>query len=252
MTKVIAFSIQKGGSGKTTSVVNIGAGLARKGNKVLLIDLDAQANLSQCFGLPEPEKSVSDVLVRRDSMPIQTINDHIDIVPANLALANIDLQLAAMFQREMLLKKALEQVKDDYDFVLIDCPPTLGILVINALVASDYVLIPMQSQYLATSGFKMLYDTVAMVNENMNEKLRILGVFMTYYDDRKKLNKTSREMIKTDFGDLFMETFIRNNISLAEAPVKGKDIFSYKPSSNGAKDYEALVNEVLSRLHEKE
>jgi chromosome partitioning protein len=248
MARVIAFSIQKGGSGKTTSVVNVGAGLARKGNRVLLIDLDAQANLSQCFGLPEPEKSISDVLVRRDTMPVQTLNNQIDIVPANLSLASIDLQLAAMFQREMLLKKALEQVKDDYDFVLIDCPPTLGILVINALVASDYVLIPMQSQYLATSGFKMLYNTVEMVNENMNEGLSILGVFMTYYDSRKKLNKASRELIKNEFGDLFMETFIRNNISLAEAPVKGKDIFSYKPNSNGAKDYNALVEEVLSRM----
>jgi len=246
MKKVIAISNHKGGVGKTTSTLNIGAGIALKGKKVLLIDLDPQSNLTQCLGITDIDKSIYGALRGDHDLPIMKITENLHLVPSILDLASIEVELASKFAREVILKKLVDKVKDSYDYVFIDCPPSLGLITVNAFTAADEVYIPLQAQFLALHGLDKLTDIISMVKENLNQNLSIGGVFITQYDNRKILNRDIAESVNNHFEGKIFKTVIRDNIALAEAPVQGKDIFSYDPKSNGAKDYESLISEILN------
>jgi len=259
----IAISVvnQKGGVGKTTTTVNLGAALAEKGKKVLLIDIDAQSNLSTHLGLgvkedlaemaevsKGPEWTVYDVL--KGTKRIQDVvikrSANLDVVPSSLLLSAADLELGGVVGRELLLKRAIDKVREQYDVILIDCPPTLGLLSLNALAAVDQVIVPVQSEYLALHGVRQLLDTIDQVRSVYNQNLVVGGVLICLHDSRKRLARAVADTIRNYFGDLVFATVIRENVALAEAPAKGQTIFEYLPKSPGAEDYLALSEEVLN------
>jgi chromosome partitioning protein len=259
----VAISIvnQKGGVGKTTTTVNLGAAIAQRGNKVLLIDIDAQSNLTTHLGLgvkedpndlneveQGPEWTVYDVL--KGTKRIQDVvikrSDNLHIVPSSLLLSAADLELGGVVGRELLLKRAIDKVRDQYDVILIDCPPTLGLLSLNALAAVDKVIVPVQSEYLALHGVRQLLDTIDQVRGVYNQALIVGGVLICLHDSRKRLARAVADTIRAYFGQLVFTTIIRENVALAEAPAKGQTIFEYMPKSSGAEDYSALAEEVLN------
>lgn len=245
MSNTYALSNHKGGVGKTTSTLNIGAGLAKLGKKVLLIDLDPQANLSQCSQTENADFHIYGALKGDYELkPIQ-VKKNLDIIPSVLDLAGAEVELASKIARETILQKLIEPLKPNYEYILIDCPPSLGLLTINAFAASDAILIPLQAHFLALHGFDKLLDVVKLVQENLNPNLKIKGVFTTQYNKRRILNREIDESIREYFDGQVFETKIRENISLAEAPSQGKDIFEYSPRSYGATDYQALVKELI-------
>ena len=250
----IVFSVvnQKGGVGKTTSVANIGAGLALKNKKVLLIDLDAQANLSAHFGISNDDENQStmyDVLSQKAKISESLINlkTNLDLVPASLLLSAADLELGGVIGRELILKKAISEVVENYDYVLIDCPPSLGLLSLNGLVACTRVIVPVQSEYLALHGVRQLLDTIDQVRSAYNPNLAVGGVLLCLHDGRRKLSKNVADTVREYFGSLVFDTLIRTNVSLAEAPASGQSIFSYESRSSGAEDYSKLVDEIIER-----
>lgn len=247
MTRVIALSNHKGGVGKTTSTVNIGAGLAQRGKRVLMIDMDPQANLSQCFGVQEPEYTVYGALVGEYELKPYELRENLHLVPSTLDLAGAEVELASKIARETILKKLVDKVKDQYDYILLDCAPSLGLITINAFAATDEIYIPLQAQFLALHGLDKLIDIVDLVRENINPNLHISGVFTTQFDGRKVLNRDIADLVHEHFKDKAFKTVIRDNVTLAEAPSHWQDIFSYSPKSNGALDYAALVDEILER-----
>lgn len=258
MAKVYAVVNQKGGVGKTTTTANVAAGLANRGKRVLLIDLDAQANLSAHFGYIPPdneEQSLSMYEVLRHgaklSDVIVPIEEGLSLAPASLLLSAADLELGGVIGRELLLKKALQEIVDDYDFILIDCPPSLGLLSLNGLVACSRVIIPVQSEYLALHGVRQLLDTVDQVRSAYNPSLGVGGVLLCLYDSRRRLAKSVAETVKEYFGNLVFDTIIRTNVALAEAPARGCSIFKYDPRSSGAEDYGQLADEILKRGQEE-
>lgn len=245
----ITVSNHKGGVGKTTTAVNIGAGLARLDKKVLLIDLDPQAHLTYSLGIQahELEKTMyellkgelkfSDVLLKKNGL---------DIIPASLNLSSADVELANIPGRERLLSGALEGVTD-YDFMILDCPPSLGLLTLNSLTISREVFIPIQAEYLALQGMSKLLQLVDIVKSRLNSELEITGIIGTRFDIRKKLNNEVIEKIREYFHEKLFKTLIRENIALAEAPSFGQDIFEYNPKSHGAVDYMNLCREIIER-----
>lgn len=244
---VITIANHKGGVGKTTSTASIGMALALLGKKVLLIDLDAQQNLSFTLTQNEdPDVSVYDSLVKDVPLPVINIKDNLDLVPASLELARAEIDMATKIAREGILKTLLEDHMDKYDFILIDCPPSLGIVTTNALVASDRLYIPLTAEALPLKGLTMLDDVVGEVKRRVNPDLRLGGVFFTRYNNRR-LNKEVVNMIENRYGEHVFKTKIRENISLAEMPLTGQSIFEYDPKSNGAADYMSLANEIISR-----
>ena len=246
-TKIITIANHKGGVGKTTSTASIGAALALKGRRVLLIDLDAQQNLTFSVTHNEdPEKSVYDSLVNDESLPIVNVSENLDIVPASLELARAEIDMATKIAREGILKTHLEDVADRYDYILIDCPPSLGIVTTNALVASSRLYIPLTAEALPLKGLKMLDDVVREVRKRVNPNLELGGVFLTRYNNRR-LNREVLDMIQSKYGDKTFSTRIRENIALAETPLSGQSIFEYDPKSNGASDYNALADEIIAR-----
>jgi chromosome partitioning protein len=245
MNKVIAFAQHKGGVGKTTSTLNIGAALAKLGKKVLLVDLDPQANLTESLGMTGSTPTISSVLTSGTIMPIDAGIMH--LIPSSLELAGTEVNLLNQTAREQILKEQVDQLKDQYDYILIDCAPSLGLLTINALTAADEVLIPLQAQYLAVKGLNSLIDIIEMIKKKLNKKLRIGGVIITQYDSQKVLNRNTSESIAELFKAEIFNTKIRDNVSLAEAPTAGQNIFDYAPNSNGAKDYKELTEEILKR-----
>lgn len=247
MGKIIAISNHKGGVGKTTSAINIGAGLALKGKKVLLIDMDPQANMSQSLAIHDPDKGIYEALKGSHEPEAVKIRKNLWLVPASSGLGGAELELAAEAGREFILKELLDAKREVYDYILIDCPPSLGLLTINAFTAADEIFIPMQAQFLALQGIGKLLGLVDKIKKRLNPKLEISGIFITQFDKRKILNRYVMDTLESHFGEKVFKTRIRNNVALAEAPNEGCDIFSYQPTSIGANDYQQLVKEILKR-----
>ncbi|MFV0560377.1 MAG: ParA family protein [Enterococcus sp.] len=252
MARIISVANQKGGVGKTTTTVNVGACLAALGKRVLLIDIDAQGNATSGVGIrkPDVEKDIYDVLVNEtpvNEATLKTERENLSIVPATLQLAGAEIELTSMMARESRLKGALEEVKDQYDYILIDCPPSLGHLTINSFTASDSILIPVQCEYYALEGLSQLLNTVRLVQKHFNPDLEIEGVLLTMYDARTNLGAEVVEEVRRYFREKVYETIIPRNIRLSEAPSHGQPIIDYDPRSRGAEVYQALAKEVLAR-----
>ena len=254
MGRVISFANQKGGVAKTTTTLNLGVALAEQELKVLLVDLDPQGNLTMSQGLnPDTiERSMFDVLVHR--LPIQEVIHHpeVDLAVSSIDLAGAELALSSMIGRERALEKALAPVKENYDYVLIDTPPSLGLLTINALVASNGVIVPVQCEYLSLRGLVQLENTLSMIRENLNPDVGIEGILPTMYDTRTLHSREAVEILQENFGDLVFETKIRKTVRYAEAPVKGSSVLKYDPSGNAAQAYRELAKEVLDGAQARE
>ncbi len=248
MGKIISLLNHKGGVGKTTSTINIGAGLVELGKKVLLIDLDPQANLSLSLGIPRQTNTIYEALRGESELEPYTIRENLDVVMSTLDLSGAEMELINEAGREYILKELFEPIKDDYDFIIIDCPPSLGLLTLNALGASDFVYIPLQTQFLALQGLAKIKQVIDKVKFRLNKNLEIGGVIATMYDARKILNRDVVDTIKKYFGEKVFETLIRDNVSLAEAPSQRTDIFNYNKNSIGAQDYMNLCKEILTRI----
>jgi chromosome partitioning protein len=253
--RVISLANQKGGVAKTTTTLNLGVAFSERGFRVLLIDLDPQGNLTMSQGLnPDTiERSMFDVLVNR--LPIEQVIEQreVDIAVSSIDLAGAELALSAQIGRERALDKALAAVRDRYDYILIDTPPSLGLLTINAFVASTGVIVPVQTEYLSLRGLVQLENTLTMVRENLNPKVEIVGIVPTMYDKRLTHSREADEILRENFGDLVYNTRIRKTVRFAEAPVKGMSVLSYEPSGDAAGLYRDLAKEVLdgqeSRQH---
>ena len=256
MGKIIAFSNQKGGVGKTTTCVNMAAYLASKGYKCLIVDLDPQGNATSGLGFAKSEVKNSVYNVMIDDMPmaeavIKTCVENLDILPSNIDLAGAEVELVYIKDREKVLKEVLESVRKTYDFIAIDCPPSLGLLTINALAAADTVIIPIQSEYYALEGLSQLMNTIKLVVKHLNEKLKIEGVVLTMNDNRAIISRQISSEIKKFFGKRVFETAIPRNIRLAEAPSHGVPIMLHDTRCSGAKAYHALTEEFLDRQPHK-
>lgn len=246
--KIIAVINHKGGTGKTTSTLNIGAGLARANKKTLLIDIDPQSNLTEGLGLRDVKTSIYDSIKDDVALPIQNITENLDLVPSSLDLLGAEIELVSRLGRETILKRLLKNVGDKYDYVLIDCAPALGMLTVNALVAADTVLIPLEAEYFAYRGIDRLVSIISDVRTHYNEGLTIGGVFITKINPRRVITEQITESIKKYFNDKLFDTSIRINVALVEAQLKGVDVFEYAPASNGAIDYANLTEEIIVKL----
>ena len=252
MGKIIAFSNQKGGVGKTTTCVNMSAYLASKGYKCLVVDLDPQGNATTGLGFSKSEVKNSVYQVMIDDAPIEsavmkTCVDGLDILPSSIDLAGAEVELVYLKDRERVLKRVLESAKKSYDFITIDCPPSLGLLTINALASSDTVIIPIQSEYYAMEGLSQLMNTIKLVVKHLNPDLKIEGVVLTMSDNRAIISRQISSEIKRFFGKRVFETIIPRNIRLAEAPSHGVPIMLHDVKCSGAKAYNSLTEEFLSR-----
>lgn len=248
MAQTIAIANHKGGVGKTTSAVNIGAGLANSGYRTLLVDMDAQANLTDTLHVVNTQFNVYDIMKgEAEPLPV-VITPTLHVIPATLDLATAEVELSTAIGREQLLTEALQPLQPQYDYIIIDTAPTLGLLTINALTAADAVVIPMQAEYYALKGIKGLTDVITNVRRRINSRLRIGGVIITQYDARTTLHKQLRDTIAAQFGAAMFNTSVRNCIAVAEAQAKGSDIFTYDNNSAGAEDYRNIVEEIISRF----
>jgi chromosome partitioning protein len=247
MSKVISISNHKGGVGKTTSAINIGAGLNKLGKKILLIDLDPQANLSQSLGLTDQERNIYGALRGEYKLVPIPVLKGLDLIPSTLDLSGAEVELSGEAGREYILRELLEPVRNNYDYILIDSPPSLGLLTINSFTASDEVYIPLQAQYLALQGLAKLTEVIDKIKKRLNKELKVGGVIVTQYDSRKVLNRDVATTIEAHFKAEVFKTKVRDNIALAEAPAQGVDIFRYNSKSFGAIDYLNLSKEILKR-----
>ncbi|MFA8439655.1 ParA family protein [Pueribacillus sp. YX66] len=250
MGKTLAITNQKGGVGKTTTSVNLGACLAHLGKKVLLIDIDPQGNATSGVGIDKGDldKSIYDVLVddvAADTVIQQTKVDNLDLLPSTIQLAGAEIELVSTISREIRLQRALAKIEQHYDYIIIDCPPSLGLLTLNALTASDSVLIPVQCEYYALEGLSQLLNTVRLVQKHLNKNLMIDGVLLTMFDARTNLGIQVIEEVKKYFQDKVYNTIIPRNVRLSEAPSHGEPIIAYDSKSKGAEFYLELAKEVV-------
>ncbi len=250
MGDVFAVANQKGGVGKTTTTVNVGAYLAAAGKRVLIVDTDPQANATSSLGVDKNalRRSVYDVLI--SSLPMErvlTLSKRLglDLIPSSPALAGAEIELVSVLARERRLSQALTPLRERYDYVLIDCPPSLGLLTINALTAADQVIVPVQCEYLPMEGLAQLLNTIELVRSNLNPRLTIRGLLMTMYDPRTSLAQQVVDEIKGHFPDRTFRTIIPRNVRLSEAPSYGEPILDYAPTSSGGLAYQALANEIM-------
>lgn len=252
MGKIISFTNKKGGVGKTTTAINMAAYCADMGKKVLLVDIDSQGNATTGLGFSKSslKKSVYNVLIEDDAAAANILPTQVkllDVLPANVDLTGAEVDFVYKRNRERILKSALDKVRADYDYIFIDCPPSLGLLTINAWVASDSIIIPMQSEYYALEGVSQLMNTIAMVKQHLNPQLAIEGVVITMYDGRALISKQITAEIKKFFKTKLFEIIIPRNVRLAEAPSHGVPILLHDPKCVGARAYKALTEEFLSK-----
>ncbi len=250
MVKVIAIANQKGGVGKTTTSVNLSACIAELGKKVLLIDIDPQGNATSGFGFnkSEMQRCVYDALVNDipiQSLAVQTQIENLKLLPATIQLAGAEIELVSIMSRETKLKRALDRVKYDYDYILIDCPPSLGLLTINSLTAANSVLVPIQCEFYALEGLSQLMKTVSLVQKNLNPILTLEGVVLTMFDARTNLSIQVVDEVKNHFRQKVYQTIIPRNVRLSEAPSHGQPVIIYDPKSKGAEVYFELAREVI-------
>lgn len=245
MRQIISIVNHKGGVGKTTSVSSLGVALARMGKRVLLVDLDAQGNLTDTLTQTPGDRSIYDSLRTLETLPVVKIREGLDLCPSSIDLVSMDLELADKREREYRLSQLLQGL--DYEYILLDCPPSLGLLTINALTASTKVIIPLTPEALPAKGLGTLLDIIERTKETLNPGLSLGGILITRYN-RRKINRLVEETLRETFGDSVFKTKIRENVDISESPLQGMDIYSYSPNSIGAKDYESLALEVVSKL----
>ena len=250
MAKIIAIANQKGGVGKTTTAINVSSLLAAAERKTLLIDIDPQANSSSGLGVNNHTPSVYEVLISANNINeviIETYMPFMDILPSNINLVGAEIEMVDLPHRESLLRNPLKDAKDKYEFIIIDCPPSLGLLTLNALTAANSVLIPVQCEYFALEGLGQLLNTINIVKQHFNKELSIEGVLLTMFDSRLKLSRQVAEEVKKYFGEKVFNTIIHRNVRISEAPSFGKPIILYDAISTGSKNYMALASELLER-----
>ena len=249
MGKIISVANQKGGVGKTTTTINLSAILAKKGKKVLLIDADPQGNATSGLGIDKNVNfSIYDVIINDvdiDNTVQQSMVKNLDVCPSNINLAGAEVELVSMMSREQRLKEKLEEVKDKFDYIIIDCPPSLGLITLNAFTASDSVLIPVQCEYYALEGLGQLLNTIKLVKRHLNKEIEIEGALLTMFDARTNLSNQVVKEVKRYFNDKVYKTVIPRNVRLSEAPSYGMPITEYDPRSKGAKMYEKFTKELL-------
>ena len=248
MGKIISIANFKGGVGKTTSTVNIGAGLSLEGKRILLIDLDPQFNLTQSLGLIDADKPIYGALRGDYTLEPVAITEGLFLIPSSLDLIKAEIELSGEFKREEILTRLIAPLTHQYDYILIDCPPSLGALTVSALTASDYALIVLQPEPLSIQGMTEFVKILRTVKTRMNPELDILGLLITSFDSRTKLHKELLEYLETEYKDMVFKSKIRTNISIPEAQSMGQDIFQYAPNSPGAEDYHSLTNELILRV----
>lgn len=252
MGRIIAIANQKGGVGKTTTSINLAASLAEKGKKVLVIDMDPQGNTTSGFGVDKNnlDNTIYELILGECSVQesiIKNVIDNVSIIPSNVNLAAAEIELIGVDKKEYILKKEIDWVKDNYDYIMIDCPPSLSMLTVNAMTTANSVLVPIQCEYYALEGLSQLIHTVNLVKERLNPELAMEGVVFTMYDSRTNLSAQVVENVKEHFHQKVFNTLIPRNIRLAEAPSYGMPICMYDPKSSGAESYKNLAQEVIDR-----
>lgn len=252
MGRIIAIANQKGGVGKTTTAINLSACLAEKGKKVLAIDMDPQGNMTSGLGVDKDsvEKTVYDLIigeVQIEEIICKEVLENLDVLPTNIDLSAAEIELIGIENKEYIIKNEVEKVKENYDFIIIDCPPSLSMLTINAMTTADSVLVPIQCEYYALEGLSQLIHTIELVKERLNSNLEIEGVVFTMYDARTNLSLQVVENVKDNLNQNIYKTIIPRNIRLAEAPSYGMPINQYDPKSSGAESYRLLADEVIEK-----